>query len=71
MKLTTELKGQKDGNCNRTDCQKPGAVYYNYSTRKWYCPECAHKINMMNHSDAWRMFGHDLCIYNPDTTEVI
>lgn len=66
-----KLKGQKDGNCNRDDCQKPGATYYNFSTRKWYCPECAKKINRHLYFEAHEMFGHDLCLYNPDTTELI
>lgn len=55
------LKGMKNGNCNRTACQKPGAVYYNHSTEKYYCAECATMINDMNRTDAIRLYGHDLC----------
>ena len=34
--------------CNRTACQKrliDGVIYYNFSTRANYCPECAFLIN--------------------------
>lgn len=39
------LKGVKDGNCNRTACQRPGASWYNRVTQAWYCPHCARLIN--------------------------
>ncbi len=55
------MKGQYKGNCNRTDCQKQGAIWYNHSTRKHYCEECANLINYHNHADAMTMFGHELC----------
>lgn len=57
-----KLKGEYMGNCNRTDCQEPPAEYYNHSTRKFYCAECAAKINRMN-PESHTMFGHDLCTY--------
>lgn len=39
-------KGQrKNGPCNVTTCQKPGANHWNTSTLAWYCPSCARKIN--------------------------
>lgn len=56
-----ELKGKYGGNCNRTACQKPGAVWYNHSTREHYCSSCASTLNEVNRADAMRMFGHDLC----------
>lgn len=56
-----EDKGDYNGSCNRTVCQKPGAVYYNHSTRKHYCKACANLINKENYSDSMRIFGHDLC----------
>ena len=40
-----DVKGQYRGHCNVTACQKPGADYWNLSTRAWYCRECADKIN--------------------------
>lgn len=55
-------KGEKGGNCNRTACQRPGAVWYNHSTRKYYCPKCASLLNRFNDVDAQSMFGHDLCV---------
>jgi len=55
------LKGKYEGNCNRTVCQKPGAVWYNHSTREHYCSSCASTLNEVNRADAMRMFGHDLC----------
>ena len=41
-------KGQLNGSCNREACQKPGAVWFNRSTRQYYCPTCAHEINRWN-----------------------
>lgn len=57
-------KGQFNGKCNITSCQKPNsATWYNHSTRKYYCPSCANRLNNdeFNKRDAMRMFGHDLC----------
>ena len=64
--LMEELKGIQHGNCNRTACQKPGATWFNHSTKKYYCTECAHIINEYNYHDAMRMFGHDLCTLEDD-----
>lgn len=36
-----KLKGAEGGNCNRTACQQPGAVWYNESTHFYYCRNCA------------------------------
>jgi len=36
-----KLKGIEGGNCNRTACQEPHAVWFNESTRAWYCLNCA------------------------------
>lgn len=44
-------KGRKGGSCNRVDCQRPGATWFNSSTRAWYCPECAKKINYWSMRD--------------------
>lgn len=38
-------KGEKRGECNRTACNLPNAIWYNSSTRMYYCTACAHKIN--------------------------
>jgi len=54
-----KVKGQKNGLCNRTACQSPyHVVYYNQSTRAYYCSSCAKKINDANRKD----FGGELCI---------
>ncbi len=58
------MKGDYLEACNITACDthKP-AVYYNHSTRKYYCKSCAMRLNTdpYNHRDAMRMFGHTLC----------
>jgi len=57
-------KGELNGKCNITRCQKPNsATWYNHSTRKHYCPSCTNRLNSdeFNRRDAMRMFGHDLC----------
>ena len=61
------LKGKWRGNCERTSCQKPDAVWYNYSTKKFYCKSCAKAINLANHDDSMKLYGHELCI--PYSTE--
>lgn len=53
-------KGKLNGKCNRTACQQPGAVYYNHSTRAYYCAECADLINKVN-PESKRIYSHDLC----------
>lgn len=55
------LKGVFGGNCNRTICQQSGATWYNHSTRKYYCPNCAEMLNEDNRKDAMEIFGHELC----------
>ncbi len=54
-------KGDKNGSCNRRVCQVPGAIWYNHSTRKYYCVECALMLNEHNHTDAIELWGHELC----------
>jgi len=43
--MAEDLKGVKNGNCNVTACQRPGATYYNKSTQAYYCADCAEAIN--------------------------
>lgn len=45
------LKGVKNGNCNRQACQRPGATWFNSSTRAYYCKKCAAKINYWSELD--------------------
>ena len=54
-------KGEFGGICYRTSCQKPGATWFNHSTVKFYCDECAAMINDANRAEAYRIFGHELC----------
>ncbi len=42
-------KGEYKGRCNRRACQSPdNVVWYNSSTRAYYCPVCASAINKFN-----------------------
>lgn len=34
--------------CNRTVCKKPNALWWNTSTRRYYCEDCARRINLHN-----------------------
>lgn len=69
------MKGEYNQECNITSCQKPNsAVWFNHSTRKYYCPSCARRLNIdpFNARDAQAMFGHTLCtlvIIEPEKTD--
>jgi hypothetical protein len=52
-------KGKPGGSCNRVACQASGAVYYNRSTRRYYCPECAARIN----AGGVGLDGSPLCLH--------
>jgi hypothetical protein len=54
-------KGELGGSCNRSHCLRPGANWYNHSTRKHYCRACAEDLNHYNRKDAHEIWGHDLC----------
>lgn len=56
-------KGAYNGACNRSACLAPGAQWFNHSTRKYYCADCAYDLNTdrFNRKDAWELFGHELC----------
>lgn len=71
-------KGEYNGSCNRSDCLKSGATWYNHSTRKYYCASCANWLNTdkFNKQDAMELYGHDLCteglyIQIPEIEDVI
>ncbi len=52
------LKGDFKGECNRTKCAKSPAIYYNKSTRRCYCIDCAQQINDRTHAEECdRLFG--------------
>jgi hypothetical protein len=54
-------KGDFNQDCNRTSCANSPATFYNHSTRKYYCTNCAADINEANYRDAIRLYGHELC----------
>lgn len=43
--MSAATKGWEGGPCNLTACQRPGARWWNTSTRAWYCDDCAAAIN--------------------------
>jgi hypothetical protein len=55
------MKGSLNGECNRTVCKNERSLFFNHSTEKHYCAECAKLINEANHYDALRLYGHELC----------
>lgn len=46
-------KGEWGGECNRTACHNPEAVWFNVSTRKHYCGMCARTLNEV-HEDQMK-----------------
>jgi hypothetical protein len=70
--VTQSDKGEYMGRCNRTSCVKEEpALWYNHSTRRYYCSTCADLLNTdkFNQADAQKLFGHDLCTegqYDPN-----
>ena len=57
-------KGLLHGSCNRTACQRPGAIYFNHGTRAYYCEMCAAELNRWNPEGY---DGHLLCEIVPQT----
>lgn len=64
-KNTIIEKGELGGECNRTVCKNSGARWFNHSTEKHYCSQCADNLNNdeYNKRDAMRLYGHDLCTF--------
>lgn len=58
-------KGEYDGDCNRTACDKKQAKWYNHSTRAYYCGKCAMQINTLN-PEFLRDNGYMLCVHHPE-----
>lgn len=59
QKKLAYFKGEKNGLCNRRCCMTPkDVVFFNKGTSKYYCDDCAFKINQacMN-DDLERLFG--------------
>ena len=46
-------KGHKAGSCNRTACQRSGAVWWNRGSYSWYCTDCAVMLNRANAGDSF------------------
>ena len=68
----SELKGEKNGLCNRSACLSDGdVVWFNHSTEKYYCTGCALWLNSdpFNRRDAMEMWGHDLCTREEPTSK--
>lgn len=42
---TNAAKGKRGGDCNRTQCQRPNAWWYNKTMQAYYCADCAGAIN--------------------------
>lgn len=42
---TNAQKGKRGGDCNRTQCQRPHAWWYNKTMQAYYCGDCAGAIN--------------------------
>lgn len=53
----TSEKGRLNGLCNRSACLRPGATWFNTSTRAYYCRPCAQDIT----SFAKRADGFHIC----------
>lgn len=49
----TLLKGKRNGNCNRTACQAPGAFWWNRGSHSWYCTDCALMLSRANNHDEF------------------
>lgn len=64
------VKGEKNGLCNRTACQAPGATYRNIGNGLYYCRSCAGLINYPGgRADCQRLFGRPLfCMQDPEPT---
>jgi hypothetical protein len=60
-------KGKKAGSCNRTACQRPGAVWWNRGSYAFYCGDCAHMLNRANRDFP----DGDLCVLDPEALELL
>jgi len=57
------MKGEFGQECNRRVCQNKPAIWFNLSTRKYYCPDCAERINFENRNDQFvKKHGGFLCV---------
>lgn len=49
--IPPDAVGIEGGLCNRTACRMPGASWFNWGSRAWYCSACAHRINSAHYPD--------------------
>jgi hypothetical protein len=58
------LKGRWNLLCNRTQCLRPPALWYNRGSYAFYCDDCARDLNRVNRHDAEELLGagQKLCI---------
>lgn len=54
-------KGLKGDECYRECCSNQPASFYNKSTWKYYCRECAEMLNHVNRRDALALYNAPLC----------
>lgn len=70
----TDKKGKAGGSCNLTACQRPhSAIFYNKSTQKHYCYDCAQEINWPGgRSDCIRLYNTPyLCELDEEALKLI
>ena len=57
------MKGYYKGVCNFTTCKSgQPATWFNFSTLRYYCEDCARMLNKENQAYAERLYGHALLI---------
>lgn len=56
-------KGQYQGSCNRTACQRPGATVWNVITQAYYCRQCGREINHWNTPEKGGTIVHETNSY--------
>jgi hypothetical protein len=59
------MKGEYNKECARTECDNGNAVYYHFSTQRYYCSECAMMLNNVNRKDSMELYGHELLVFVP------
>jgi len=65
------VKGERDGDCNRTQCQRPHSWWYNKTMQAYYCGDCAGAINESCLSrDHIASFGSKTYV-NPPTAKLV
>lgn len=58
------LKGRWNLLCNRTQCLRTPATWYNRGSHAFYCADCAHDLSNdpFNKRDAAQLYGGPLCV---------